>query len=153
MTAFREIIASDEEARFERYAAELRALQKARGGRERALHAKQHAGAVGRLEVGELPANLRVAVFAQPKTWPLYVRFSNGSMLRQRDRVPDVRAIALKLLGVPGRKLIRGLDDKKTQDFLFIQTMKDFKSGKRKDPIRMTAIAQATPDEDVAAAA
>jgi len=27
--------------------------------------------------------------------------------------------------------------------------MKDFKSGKRKDPIRMTAIAQATPEEDI----
>jgi cytochrome c553 len=35
----------------------------------------------------------------------------------------------------------------------FIQTMKDFKSGKRKDPIRMTAIAQATSDADIAAAA
>jgi len=31
--------------------------------------------------------------------------------------------------------------------------MKDFKSGKRKDPIRMTAISQATSDEDSASAA
>lgn len=35
----------------------------------------------------------------------------------------------------------------------FIQAMKDFKSGKRKDPVRMTAIAQATSDADSAAAA
>src|SRR5262249_307481 len=51
-------------------------------------------------------------------------------------------------LGHPESGDVQGL----TPEY-FIQTMKDFKSGKRKDPIRMTAIAQATPDEDVAAAA
>ncbi|PYS01152.1 MAG: hypothetical protein DMG16_13580, partial [Acidobacteria bacterium] len=51
-------------------------------------------------------------------------------------------------LGHPESGDIQGL----TPEY-FIQTMKDFKSGKRKDPIRMTAIAQATSDEDVAAAA
>src|SRR5438067_1979534 len=90
--------------------------------RSRALHARQHVGVEGRLEVGELPAHLRVAVFAQPRTWPVYVRFSNGAPRKQRDPVPDVRGIALKLRGVPGRKLIRGLEDKKTQDFLLIQS-------------------------------
>src|SRR5205085_3675867 len=98
---FHEIVAPDEEARFERYAAELRARQKLPS---RALHAKQHVGVEGRLEVGELPAPLRVAVFAQPRTWPVYVRFSNGAPRKQRDPVPDVRGIALKLRGLPGRK-------------------------------------------------
>jgi hypothetical protein len=116
---FHETIPPDEAARFERYATELRALQRLPS---RALHAKAHLGAEGTLEVGELPAHLRVAVFAQPKSWPVYVRFSNGSMRRQHDGVPDVRAIALKLRGVPGRKIIPGLEDKKTQDFLFIQS-------------------------------
>ena len=51
-------------------------------------------------------------------------------------------------LGHPESGDIQGL----TPEY-FIQTMKDFKSGKRKDPIRMTAIAQATSDEDIAAAA
>jgi cytochrome c553 len=51
-------------------------------------------------------------------------------------------------LGHPESGDIQGL----TAEY-FIQTMKDFKSGKRKDPIRMTAIAQATSDEDSAAAA
>src|SRR5207247_1765795 len=48
-------------------------------------------------------------------------------------------------LGHPESGDIHGL----TPEY-FIQTMKDFKSGKRKDPIRMTAIAQATPEEDIA---
>ena len=47
-------------------------------------------------------------------------------------------------LGHPESGDIQGL----TPEY-FIQTMKDFKSGKRKDPIRMTAIAQATPEEDI----
>ena len=51
-------------------------------------------------------------------------------------------------LGHPESGDIQGL----TPEY-FIQTMKDFKSGKRKDPIRMTAIAQATSDEDSVAAA
>src|SRR6266568_4754704 len=51
-------------------------------------------------------------------------------------------------LGHPESGDIQGL----TPEY-FIQTMKDFKSGKRKDPIRMTAIAQSTSDEDIAAAA
>ena len=51
-------------------------------------------------------------------------------------------------LGHPESGDVQGL----TPEY-FIQTMKDFKSGKRKDPIRMTAIAQATPEEDIAAAA
>jgi hypothetical protein len=117
--SFHEIISPDEEARFERYAAELRAMQKVP---RRALHAKQHLGAEGRLEVAALPAQLRVAVFAEPKTWPVYLRFSNGSGRMQHDGIPDVRGIAVKLRGVPGRKIIKGLVDKKTQDFLFIHT-------------------------------
>jgi hypothetical protein len=117
--SFHEIISPGEEARFEGYAAELRAMQK---GPRRALHAKQHLGAEGRLEVAALPAQLRVAVFAEPKTWPVYLRFSNGSGRMQHDGIPDVRGIAVKLRGVPGRKIIKGLVDKKTQDFLFIHT-------------------------------
>lgn len=125
-TDWKEAVAPDETERFERYASELRALQKknARGGPpSRALHAKGHVGAQGELIVSPgLPEPLRVAVFAEPRSWPVYVRFSNGSGRHQHDRTPDVRGMALKLVGVPGRKLIPGLEDKRTQDFLFIHT-------------------------------
>jgi hypothetical protein len=119
-----EIVADDEAARFTGYANELREMQKARarnGKTPRALHAKQHVGAVGQLVVTEQPGSLRPALFAQPATWPAYARFSNGSGARQHDGLADVRAIAIKLVGVPGKKLIPGLEDKRTQDFLFIQ--------------------------------
>jgi hypothetical protein len=121
---FHEQIAPDETERFERFAKQLRELQESRrrdGLTPRALHAKAHVGAVGQLAVPELPERLRVALFATPGTWPLYARFSNGSGVPQHDGVPDIRGVALKLVGVPGRKLIPGLQDCKTQDFLFIQ--------------------------------
>src|SRR5260370_33694643 len=136
--AVREQVAPDETERFERFARELRELQQARrrnGALPRALHAKGHLGGVGRLGVPALPAPLRGGPFAAPRTWPLYARYSNGSGMPQGDGAPDVRGLALKLTGVPGRKLIPGLEDRKTQDFLFIQS---------------AAIPFRTPDEFVA---
>ena len=121
--AFHENIDPGENERFERYAAELRAIQKARadkrGSVARALHVKQHLGAVGTLTTSA-PEQLRVGVFAEPKVWPVYVRFSNGSSAHQSDKSPDARGFAVKLVGVPGKKIIPGLEEKKTQDLLFI---------------------------------
>lgn len=89
----------------------MRALQAKRAkGREhyRSLHTKAHVGAVGHLDVGELPPDLRVGPFAAPGRWPLYARFSNGLHGRRPDGPPDIRGFAVKLVGVPGRKLFRG---------------------------------------------
>ncbi|MCA9492330.1 MAG: hypothetical protein KC621_20495, partial [Myxococcales bacterium] len=63
---------------------------------------------------------LRVGLFATPGTWRCWVRASNGSGGRRSDAVPDVRGLAVKVLGVPGDKLIPALIDAKTQDFLTI---------------------------------
>jgi hypothetical protein len=88
----------------------------------RALHLKQHYGAVGELVI-KAPDSARHGVFSMGgKTWPVYVRFSKGSSRHQRDAEPDVRGFALKLVGVPGKKLIEGLQDAVTQDFLLIDT-------------------------------
>jgi hypothetical protein len=119
-----ERIAPDEAERFERYAAELRALQHGRGaarGRvERGLHVKPHVGAVGRLDVGVLPDGLGPAFLAAPGTWSAFVRFSNGGPDHKPDKASDVRGLAIKLVGVPGAKIIPGLEAASTQDFLFI---------------------------------
>lgn len=123
MAFFHETVATDEASRFTAFAAELQALQKARAGTiTRALHVKRHVGAVAEVVVPDLPEALRVGPFAAATTWPAYVRFSNGAGARQSDRAADVRGVGLKLVGVPGRKVISGLEDKLTQDLLFIQT-------------------------------
>ncbi len=122
--SWKETIAADEGERFERYATALAELQKKRAGdakASRALHAKAHAGVRARLEVqGGLPEHARVALFAEPKTFDAYVRFSNGAGTRDGDNKPDLRGLALKVLGVGGRKLIPGMEDETTQDVLFV---------------------------------
>lgn len=119
---WKEKIADDEKERFEKYATILADLQRARGGKSRALHAKQHAGLRAELEVLEVPEHARVAMFAEPKKYDCYVRFSNGSGARESDDKPDLRGLAIKVLGVAGKKIIAGLEDETTQDFLFLNT-------------------------------
>lgn len=121
---YHETIADDEVLRFERYAAELAELQTRRARRtgklSRTLHVKQHLGAVGEL-VTTAPETSRTGVFAMDgRRIPVYARFSNGSSAHNADKAPDVRGFALKLVGVPGRKIIAGLEQEQTQDFLFI---------------------------------
>jgi hypothetical protein len=122
--SFHETIAPDEATRFEQYAGELAALQDRRARRtgkvSRALHVKQHIGAVGEL-ITAAPETSRVGVFATPgRRIPVYARFSSGTSARRPDNAPDIRGFALKLVGVSGQKIIAGLEQEVTQDFLFI---------------------------------
>jgi hypothetical protein len=124
--AFGEKVAADEEQRFRGFGEEIVEIQNRRaaetGLTSRGLHNKQHLGAVGELLVRAVEGK-SYGVFASPgKAWPVYVRFSNGNSRRQRDHELDVRGMALKLVGVPGPKLIAGLEREQTQDFLFIDT-------------------------------
>ena len=125
-TTWQETIAEGEEAAFLGYAERLRAMQKksANGGRAmRALHAKPNLGVSAMFTVlPDLPATVRVGLFAEPSTFKAYVRFSNGAGKRQHDKAGDVRGIAIKVLGVPGKKTIPGLEDAQTQDFLMIRS-------------------------------
>ena len=126
--AFGESIPPDESEALRKLADEISAIQSERVKRgmpaERVNHAKQHVGAVGELRV-TAPPEARYGVFAEPdRRWPVYARFSNGSGRRQADGAPDARGFALKLVGVPGPKLIDALRDAVTQDFLFIDSPK-----------------------------
>jgi hypothetical protein len=123
-TDWKEVIAPDEGERFEGYAAMLAEVQRRRdGGRatRRALHPKPHVGARARFEVlADLPDYARQGLFAKAATYDALVRFSNGAIQPGPDRRPDVRGVAIKVLGVDGRKLIPGLEHARTQDYLMI---------------------------------
>jgi hypothetical protein len=85
----------------------------------RGFHAKIHAGLIAEFQVlGDLPEHARYGVFAAPRTFPALVRFSNGDSHINRDRKHEPRGIAIKLIGVEGRKLLPGHEDDVTQDFL-----------------------------------
>jgi hypothetical protein len=126
-TAWKEVVTDGEDTRFSAYAEELGALQKAvgekSGGLSRALHAKGNQGLVAKFEVlSDVPEPARVGMFAEPRTYDALVRFSNGSARRQSDKEPDVRGVAVKVIGVDGKKLIPGMEAAKTQDFLAIRS-------------------------------
>jgi hypothetical protein len=117
-TDWKETIPDGEEALLARLAGELGALQAARKQGDRALHAKQHAALRATLTVEDkLPDHARQGLFARPGKHRAYLRLSNGSGSRAHDRVPDVRGLALKILGVDGPK---ALGEARTQDILVI---------------------------------
>lgn len=125
-TDWTEEIGADEDATHLRNAEALRALQRsnAKDGRtSRALHAKGNLAAFAEFTVlPDVPDHARAGLFAAPATYRAYVRFSNGAPASQKDSRGDVRGVAIKVLGVPGKKIIPGLEDAQTQDFLLIRT-------------------------------
>jgi Catalase len=69
-----------------------------------------------------LPDAYRIGVFAEPKIYPAWVRFSNANGTPQADAKRDIRGMAIKLEGVSGDKLSGETDCASNQDFLLIST-------------------------------
>ena len=69
----------------------------------------------------DLPENMRRGVFAEPRTYRAWVRFSGPGPYVTTD-IDDVgfMSMGIKLMGVPGPKLLD--DERHTQDFLGIST-------------------------------
>lgn len=69
-----------------------------------------------------LPSELRVGVFKEPKTYKAWIRFSNQDGSINPDKGGDIRGMAIKLMGVPGEKVLEQEKDEQTQDFIVIST-------------------------------
>ncbi|MEQ9728205.1 catalase family protein [Pseudomonas sp. WHRI 8822A] len=86
----------------------------------RDAHAKAH-GCV-KVEVTvrtDLEESLRQGVLSEPgKTWQAWMRLSNGNAYPQFDRARDARGMAIKLLDVPGAKLMSSPRHAGDQDFV-----------------------------------
>jgi hypothetical protein len=84
------------------------------GPARRDAHAKPHGCVRAEFRVlDDLPPTLRVGVFATPRTYEAWIRFSNGSGTPQRDSRGDGRGMAIKLMGVAD-------SPSTTQDFVMI---------------------------------
>jgi catalase len=70
----------------------------------------------------DLPEALRVGLFREPRTYQAWIRFSNQSDPIKPDVKGDIRGMAIKLMGVPGDKLLPAEKDEQTQDFIVIST-------------------------------
>jgi catalase len=89
----------------------------------RDAHAKAHGCLTATFAVrADLPEELRTAVFVPGKTYPAWIRFSNGNAALQPDNVKDARGMAIKLMGVPPPMLLTSPAEAQagTQDFLMI---------------------------------
>jgi hypothetical protein len=62
---------------------------------------------------GDLPADLRVGLFAAPGTYPAFIRFANATSATDREK--DVRGMSISVGGVPGENLTAGAT---SQDFV-----------------------------------
>ncbi|MFN2446453.1 MAG: catalase family protein [Vicinamibacterales bacterium] len=102
----------------------------------RDAHPKPHGLVSARFEVSaDLPPALRHGLFATPRTFPAWIRFSNGSPRVQSDRRPDQRGMAIKVMGVPGEKLQSDPGEELAHDLVlasapcfFIRTADDYVS-------------------------
>jgi Catalase len=70
----------------------------------------------------DIPKSLAKGVFVPGKVYQAYLRFSNGSgdPKQTADGHDDGRGLAIKLLGVPGEKILETDRDATTQDFVGI---------------------------------
>lgn len=85
----------------------------------RDAHPKMHGAVMAEFIVEpDLPAEFRIGVFKEPKTYRAWIRFSNGAGSIKPDSCRDIRGMAIKLMGVPGKKLLSQEQDETTHDFI-----------------------------------
>ena len=120
---------------------------------KRDTHAKTHACVRGDLEIFDFePAkikeelidktkltaaqvkdiDLKQGLFAQPKQYPVWLRFANGRTTVENDFVADTRSMSVKIMDVEGERLSQS-HELHTQDIItqnatifFIKTIKDY---------------------------
>jgi hypothetical protein len=100
----------------------------------RDAHPKHHGCVRAEFRIdADVPGELRHGVFAEPRTFPAWIRFSNGAPRPQSDQRRDQRGMAIKLLDVPGPKVLEDERDAPTQDLVlasaprfFIRSISDY---------------------------
>ncbi|HVB04289.1 MAG TPA: catalase family protein [Chitinophagaceae bacterium] len=89
----------------------------------RQIHPKMHGAVKAEFIVeSDLPEELRVGVFRTQRSFPCWVRFSNGNTRVHPDRKRDIRGVAIKLMGVQGEKILESPIERQTQDFIFLSS-------------------------------
>jgi hypothetical protein len=68
----------------------------------------------------DLPVEQRVGIFATPgKVYNVFLRFSGQDKEEQNDTRGDAKGLAMKILNVPGKKLLPGFEDDPNFDIVF----------------------------------
>jgi hypothetical protein len=86
----------------------------------RDAHAKSHGILKGELVIDPgLPAHLAQGLFAKPGRYDVIIRLSSAPGDIHSDKLPTLRGMAIKVLGVEGERLLAG-DAGRNQDFLMV---------------------------------
>jgi len=102
------------------FASSARELAETRGHACRAVHAKGHALLRGTLTVPDsLPAPYAQGMFAQPGSYAVLLRWSSPPAGQLLDSISTPRAVAFKVLDVPGERLDAARPGH-SQDFLLV---------------------------------
>lgn len=111
----------------------------------RDAHPKAHGCVSAEFQVNKtLPASLAQGIFIPGKTYPAWIRFSNGNADASRaDIKADARGMAIKVMQVPGKKLLESEKDARTQDFIMINHPVFFAN----DPARYLSLMEKTNSE------
>lgn len=116
--------ASDQETITDEVLAANLKTQQEKGPDLRQVHPKSHGLVWGEFIVEkDIPAALKVGVFATVQTYPIWVRFSNAAEAEKRgkfvsDKQPNAHDLAIKLMSVEGEKVLD--DEDKTQNFILL---------------------------------
>lgn len=101
----------------------------------RDVHSKSHGCVLAKFNVNPVPDRFAFGVFAQPHSYDAILRFSSGQPGIHSDSERDARGFAIKLLDVPGKKLLDNEQDDPAQDFIlmnnptfFIRTVKEYRA-------------------------
>jgi hypothetical protein len=92
------------------------------GSARRDAHPKAHGCVKAEFHIIDtLPETLSKGMFIPGKSYQAWIRFSNGSGDPTHSDVKrDARGMAIKVLGVPGTKLLEDEGEANTQDFIMI---------------------------------
>jgi hypothetical protein len=103
-------------------------------GVQRAVFLKPHGCAKAQFTVSpNLPVEYQVGFFKTPQIYNAWVRLSSDNIPSSPDSSNNTIGFSLKVLNVPGKKVLAGEEDSTSQDFLlqnhhvfFVDTAKDF---------------------------
>ena len=89
----------------------------------RQIHPKMNGCVKGEFIIEkDLAEELKVGLFKEPASFPCWIRFSNGNTTPLPDWEKDVRGCALKIMNVPGAKMVEPKEGRGNQDFIFMNT-------------------------------
>lgn len=99
--------------------ANFKTLSRKKGVTKRGQHATHQGCVEATLMVrDDTPENLRFGLFARPGEFKAWIRFSNGTW--SDERKADAHGMAIKVMDVPGPKLMAGREGTTEQDFLLV---------------------------------